>query len=297
MRKSLLLLVLIAGCTRASEVDSELQRLETMQRALPAREFAKATGDLITAAQKSTDPQLRLYRLREAYVALETVTKFAQLKPQVKDVAALEKVWKQMPVPAPRKVDGSLLQKALYEAAHNRARKYYDASLPYGKASGAEDGLYYLAESDSNRKFAEWVAGLRTKDDGERPPEREQLRAALQSLEREAYEAFNAEPTVSRRVAGISARLKESRELLEQGSLAGATLTLLEAKHALQKTQPFSAEGEAKGSLEALWRAMAAEDKDGSVLALYDAMQGRRLAVATAAKGPVTVTLVRWPYT
>jgi hypothetical protein len=181
---------------------------------------------------------------------------------------------------------GPLLQTALAEVARNRADKLYRASLPYGKASSPSDGLYYLAQAEASRKFADSIA-LRGRR--EAPPDREQLRAALQSLEREAYERYERDP--SRRSLVLSARLKESRELLERGSLAGATLVLLEARRDASPTARGKSETTGKTTLHAAFHGQPA------ALSLLDAMTSRTLPVAKTASGPVTVTLIRWPYT
>jgi hypothetical protein len=269
------LLVLGACRDRGSAVDAELARLESKNARV---------AKLIASARETTSPDVRLYRLRDAYVAIET-QKFLAAHP-VTDVAALEAVWKQFPAKRHEPAQGSLLEAALVEQSANYGEKFRAASLPYGKASGPQDGIYYLAEGEARLAFADFVASL-PPGPREAPPDREQLRAALQQLEREAYELYEKEPA-TRRTASVSARLKETRELLEANMLAGATLTLLEARRELSNDAP------AGNGANSLLRALEATP---SVASLYDSMQSRKLAVAKTASAPVVVTLIRWPYT
>jgi hypothetical protein len=268
---SLALLLLLACGRDRDPVEPELARLGSLKP-------PKSTAAQIAAVRAAKTPELRLYRLREAFVSVETAAFLRAHAAAGKDLPSLEALWKQS-APKTTRDDRArpLLHAALIEAAQNRGRKLYDASLPYGKASGPADGFYYLAEAEANGKFAEWMASQRTSGDGEKPPRAEELRAALQSLEREAYEAYGKDP--SRRVIFASAKLKEARELLEQRSLAGATLTLLEANHALHERAVLT---DAQSSLSA---------------GFHDAMKGRLVPVAQTAVAPVTVTLIRWPYT
>jgi hypothetical protein len=227
-----------------------------------------------------------LYRSREAFLKRETEAYLA--KHPVADVAALAQLWKDAAAsyPQPAVKAGPLLQTAMAEMARNRAEKLYRASLPYGKASSPGDGVYYLAQAEASRTFADSIiiSGRR-----EAPPDGEQVRAALQSLEREAYEQYEREP--SRRWIVLSARLKEARELLERGSLAGATLVLLEARRDASPTARGKVETTGKSTLHAAFRDQPA------ALSLLDSMTSRTLPVAKTASGPVTVTLIRWPYT
>jgi hypothetical protein len=241
---------------------------------------------LVLAACANDVAVVDVYRSREAFLKRETEAFVA--KHPVADFAALEKVWNGLAgnYPAPPVNAGPLLETALVEVARNRAEKLYRASLPYGKASAPGDGVYYLAQAEASRKFAESIA---VEGRPEASPDREQLRAALQSLEREAYERYQRDP--SRGSIVFSAKLKEARELLDRGSLAGATLTLLEARR--------DASPAARGKVEVTGRTTLHETfrDQPAALTLLDAMTSRTLPVARTASGPVTVTLIRWPYT
>jgi hypothetical protein len=226
------------------------------------------------------------YRTREAFLKRETEA-FLAAHP-VDDLAALQTIWNASAghYPQPRTEPGPLLQTALVEVARNRAEKLYRASLPYGKASSPKDGVYYLAQAEASRRFADSVP---LDGRAEAPPDRDQLRAALQSLEREAYERYERDP--SRESLVFSARLKEARELIERGSLAGATLVLLETRR--------DASRDARGTIEVTGRTTlhAAFREHPAALSLLDSMTSRALPVTPDGRSPVTVTLVRWPYT
>lgn len=241
---------------------------------------------LLAACANDARQDVDLYRSREPYLKQQTEAYLA--KHPAEDVAALEQLWKDAAAgyPQPAVKAGPLLQTAMAEVARNRAEKLYRASLPYGKASSPGDGVYYLAQAEASRTFADSIAvhGRR-----EAPPDREQIRAALQSLEREAYERYERDP--SRSTIIFSARLKEARELLERGSLAGATLVLLEARRDASPTARGKVETTNKSTLHAAFRDQPA------ALSLLDAMTSHTLPVASTAAGPVTVTLIRWPYT
>lgn len=274
MKRAIAIILLLAACrNQASAVDEELARLQSKNARVVK---------LIAAAREATTPEVRLYRLRDAYVAVKT-QEFLAAHPNANELEAL---WKQFPSKKRPPARGSLLERALLEESANYGDKFWAASLPYGKASGPADGMYYLAEGQARRGFADFVASLPPGAD-EAVPDRGQLRAALQQLEREAYELYEKEPA-TRRSASISAKLKESRELLEADKLAGATLTLLEARAALT--------GDAAGATNAnsLLRAMSAPP---SAASLYASMQAKKLAIAKTASAPITVTLIRWPYT
>lgn len=275
MKRAIVLVLLLAACgERRSPVDTELAKLQTKNARIAQK---------IAAAREATTPELRLYRLRDAYVAVKT-QEFLAAHPNANELEAL---WKRFPSKKRAPSRGTLLERALLEESANYGDKFWAASLPYGKASSPQDGMYYLAEGQARRGFADFVASLPPPATNEAPPDRDQLRAALQQLEREAYELYLKEPA-SYRTASLSAKLKETRELLDANLLAGATLTLLEAQHALSGDAPRG------NGTNSILRALGAPS---SATELYASMQAYKLAVAKTAGAPVTVTLIRWPYT
>ena len=105
----------------------------------------------------------------------------------------------------------------------------FNASLAYAKVTEPAAGLYYISDAVANRRFADFAASVEFSEEGAKAPEADALRSAWTALETEALKVFEADP-VGRTAIGPSARLKETRELIDRGSLAGATLLLLESR-------------------------------------------------------------------
>jgi hypothetical protein len=189
----------------------------------------------------------------------------------------------------------------LVQRAANRAEKHYWAALPYGRADSPASGLYYLGEAEAQRSFGDFVSTLDLP--AGKPPEGETaldpgaLQAALEGLEGEIGKSFAADPS-TQSLNGLSARLKEARELFERGSREGAALALLECRLELNRqrgagtAEPALAQA-AEGSLLAPFRAVPAS---ADVVPFYRSLF-RSQPLAAAASKAVTVTLIRWPYT
>ena len=260
MRKFAWLLWLAVACSRPS-VDGELARLEALQAKLARQDAPKQLVDVnrkaLDAVREAKTPRERLYRLRGAFVNVETLAFVQEHKDE-----PFEALWKSRTAPRATQAaeNTALLQRALIETSSNQAEKLFRASLPYGKAAGAESGLYYLANAEANAKFALFVRSLPLEKPQASPTESE-LRAVLADVEAETLRKFEIRP---------SAGAKEARELIDRGSLAGATLALLETHRDLgNRIDPTEMQ---------LWT---------------------RGAQPVAAKDPraVQVTLLRWPYT
>ena len=287
-------LCLTLSCSSVRETGEragqEIARLEDLQRRLESGslpEMIKGSlapaGKNLAAAKATTDPLVRLYRLRGAFVGLETLAYVEKHPGAGTDVAQLEELWTSRRAAfdgratSPRK---SLLQAGLIQAASNRSRKLFDASLPYGRVSGAMSGLYYLGEAEANAAFAAFVSGLPEGGEVEHPPAARALREALESMESETLTAFEQDPA-SRATIPVSAHLKEARELLDAGRLAGATLVLLDSRRELsaQRSDVPAApdelpEGIPADSIGAMWRAMSDEALvRRDVLPMYIAMR------------------------
>jgi hypothetical protein len=261
MRRFAALLVLTLACNQHS-TERELARLEKLQSALekqsPPKQLVDVNRRSLAYARSAKTPEEKLYRLRGPFVNIETLAFLQAHKNE-----SFEKVWKSRN--APRAIQAAentaLLQRALVEASSNQAEKLFHASLPYGKAAGAESGLFYLANAEANAKFAQFVRSLPMETPQPSPTEFE-LRGALAELEAEALQKFENKP---------SAGVKEARELLDRGSLAGATLALLETHRDL------------------------GHSTDPSQMKLWSRVANREQTRADA--DAVKVTLLRWPYT
>jgi hypothetical protein len=265
MRTLLLAVTLLISDVR---VNMELERLQAAQAQLEKAELpemlkgeTKTTAEVLQTAMKSKSPVVRLYRLRNAFIYIETLRFVDEHEAAAENIGKLEAFWREhKPAPATM-VQGPLLASALVQASANRAEVLYRASLPYGKVSGPLSGLYYLGEADANARFAELIRSI-TVGDADTPPAEAKLRAALEGMEKEMLTAFGKDP-VGRPVIGVSVRLKEARELLDRGSLAGATLLLLESRRSLErlttKEYPMP-DGVLTGQMATLWRALAEEE-------------------------------------
>jgi hypothetical protein len=241
----LAVMLLLSACRASAEEDAlltdarvmqEVERLAAVQAKLAAggvpdvvKESVAANAQALDRVGKAASPQLRLYRLRDAFIGIEAVSFVAEQKDAAQSVDTLNALWKARPTQAVATPAGApLLHAALVEQASNKAEKLYRASLPYGKASGPFSGVYYLGEAHATAAFGRFVASLGVQA-AEDAPKAGALEKAIEGLETEMLRVFEKDPAASAMI-GVSVRLKEARELFERGSLAGATLLLLEAR-------------------------------------------------------------------
>ncbi|MES1211625.1 MAG: hypothetical protein ABUL63_04765, partial [Acidobacteriota bacterium] len=218
------------------------------------------------------------------------------------DIGKLEALWKERGPRFKAMVPAAPLLAALAQRAANRAEKHYRAALPYGRAESPASGLYYLGEAEAQRSFGDFVATLDLPVEGDAGLDPGALQAALEGLEGEIGKSFAADPA-TQSLNGVSARLKEARELFERGSREGAALALLECRLEINRLSRQQGAGTApadaalaqaaEGSLLAPFRAVPAS---GEVVPFYRSLFKSRPLAAAAAK-VVTVTLIRWPYT
>lgn len=328
---SALALVVLQGCKAeepapvsvAAAVTAELERLEaTFESIDPASvpDFARGIIEqdktLLERARSATSPRLRLYRLRDATVGVDTLAFLVAHRAEGADLEKFRALWESeessFALASPRS-GGPLVERALAQAARNRAMKLYRASLPYGKASDVESGLYYLGEATSTLGFAKFVESLPVDARvNEPPPPAGAIEAALAALEAETVGAFEADRARNDQVYA-SSLLKEARELHDQKLYDGASLLLLEARLALSRATkkpakpdlpmpeiPASANDASLTSLFAsVGRQRGAEIATHVVndVLPFHASLYEPFAVAASTEAPVTVTLVRWPYT
>jgi hypothetical protein len=299
-------------------VNAEIARISTaiagFERAQlhpELKDLPKILRDQLGRVQSSRTPELRLYRLRHPYTGTEILSFITQNKAAAEDLAQFEALWNRHRASfatRPEVKGRSLLHRALAEAAQNRAEKYFKASLPYAKASGAFSGIYYLAEAEANLRYRAFVESLPDQSPSEKAPRREELEAALRSLDQETLGFFEKDP-VGRSAIQTSALTKEAHEQLEQNLLDAATLTILEARMELSRRQTapgpakLGVSNKEKQSIPAVFEASANERQDevgrvirADVLPLYTRLYQQTTA-SRVAPASVTVTLVRWPYT
>jgi hypothetical protein len=279
-------------------LDGVLKRLETASQG----GLSKAAGSLrgqIAGARQASSPSVLVYQLRAPYVGVEQLAFTWEHREAGKDLGRLEALWKERGPrfkPAPHAMPAAPLLAALAQRAANRAEKHYRAALPYGRADSPASGLYYLAEAEAQKSFGDFVSTLDLPE-GDTKLDPGALQAALEGLEGEIGKSFAADPA-TQGLNGLSARLKEARELFERGSREGAALALLECRIELSRqrgagTAPAAPAPAAEGSLLAPFRAVPASADSGPFYRSF--FRSRPLAVAAARA--VTVTLIRWPYT
>ena len=146
------------------------------------------------------------------------------------------------------------------------------------------------------------VASLGVRGD-EKPPAKAVLDQAIGALETEMLRVFEKDPAAPAMI-GVSVRLKEARELLDRDSLAGATLSLMEARFSYGRNTAPEVKGAVaipadlpKDSMAELWRNSDNPVALRDVLPYYVALRKQTAAPQAIAAKRVKVTLVRWPYT
>jgi hypothetical protein len=280
--------ITILSCSRPAKtldarLTSELDRLDASLGALEKislpdelKSVPKAHRQAVARARAATSTDLRLYRIRAAYIGVEMLAFLNEQKKAGESIEALRALWNQRKPDFDAKpaVRGSLLQRALAEAAGNRAEKLFTASLPYAISTDAFTGLYYFAEAEGNLRFRRFVESL-PGDSSEKPANASAVREALEGLESKTLQTFERDRS-GRSTIAVSARLKESREQLEQNFVDGAALTLVEARMLLDRR---NADAGVPAQLQALTQ------------------QGAVASAKPVRPASVTVTLVRWPYT
>ena len=322
MRRAALVFLLLLTASKAAPdgaaLQREIDRLDAALKAIPAADLPnevqgaiEPNRQLLDRARKASSPEYRLYRLRDAFVGVETLAFVAREKASSESVDAFARLWSARRArfeAKPARPRGTLLQRALMESASTRAERLFRASLPYSKASAPWSGVYYLGEAEANLRFREFVQSIAA-GDGEKSPSLAALAAALDSVERDTLQFFAGDVT-NQAVIPVSARLKEARELLDAHRLDGAALLLVEARLALTRrggkasggleNPPYVSHGTSIAALLESWAddepSPMKEKIRSDVVPFYASLL---LPAAAARKAPaaVTVTLVRWPYT
>lgn len=257
-------------------LDASLGVLEKMALPDELKSVPKAHRQAVAKARAATTTDLRLYRIRAAYIGVEMLAFLNEQKKAGESIEALRALWNQRKPEFDAKpaAGGSLLQRALAEAAGNRAEKMFNASLPYALSTDAFTGLYYFAEAEGNLRFRKFVESLPGEGAG-RQANAGSVRAALEGLEAKMLQAFERDRS-GRSTIAVSARSKEARELLEQNFVDGAALMLVESRMLLDRQ---TADETVPAQLQALTQ------------------QGAVASAKAVRPASVTVTLVRWPYT
>jgi hypothetical protein len=258
-----------------------------------------------------------------------------------KDMAAFEGEWKRMgsvlqgdlKAPSPAAFEGlrPAALRALGEASLAQVRVYYEASLEYGRNTMPDAGLYYLGAARAQQELSMLLRGLAQPTTLPAPAVRP-IEAELDAFETELLAAYRPPASIDkhREFIGISAALKEARELSAAGLDHGALLRYLQAAQRFGPLRPDAGradEAAIAGRLRDVRERLAASGVDHSLarmfvegaeanlaerseagsaiaLAIADQVLPRYLAAleperprAPRPDPGVTVTLVRWPYT
>ncbi|HWW61762.1 MAG TPA: hypothetical protein VN181_10380 [Thermoanaerobaculia bacterium] len=324
LRRILLTLTLCAAAAQAAFADvddavaRELTRLDALYTRLAATTIAAPFNEVVPGYQpllerlKNTRAaDLRLYRMRDAFTGLEAMAFYVEH--ETATMEDVQKLWNERrgrfeSNAAPS--SGALLQLALAQAARNRAQVLFKASLPYGKADGPKSGIYYMGEAEGQLAYAKFVESLPfPRSETAKRPTAAALAAAIDALDTESIALFEKAPT-ERTAIPSSALLKEARELVARGWVEAATFTMLEARFDLTRRQTTKNESakaagaSARDTIEGLWLSASRESERGDaivagVLPFYQTLLTAKPAARTAAASvrPLTITLIRWPYT
>jgi len=348
-----LVLCLAASAARGGEpppqpdrLAAELDRWKTLAAATTspdpiwtrAKETAQPNLARAEAALKAGRRHLALLALGEAGTTLSAAA-FVVSRPAAErtDADAFEAEWRRLgrelaTTPSPRAFEGirPAAQRALGEAALAQVGVYYRASLDYGKSTTPESGLFYLGTARAQRELADFCRGSGERSTAVPPPLR-RLDVELDALEDELLPLYRPPLSIDRHrdFIGVSAVLKEARELTASGLLHGALLRYLEAilRTAVLRDRPAPPR-EALLAEVADWNARLAGSVDHSLARVLlesaqrdlespapegslafaaavtrDVLPRYLAALQAAPPAPrkaapqATVTLVRWPYT
>jgi len=311
--------ILIAATTASLDdrVKGEIERLDALLKSKEAvapkelSDMPKIFRNALDRARQAKTAETRLYRLRGAYPGIESLAFMIEHQDSKKDLASIRKLWDQVQprfrtTPAAR---GTFLERALQQAAANRAEILFAASIAYAKIDEPASGLYYIGEAEGNRRYGDFVRSVASASgDQTRVPSEGSLRSAFNEVQDAAIRAFEKDAGANTMLQ-LNAKLKETRELLDAKRLEAATLLLLESRYELSKRAPDTVAASPSGippndAMTALFTEIAgletpenARALQNDVLSLYASLPTRKVVTEARVTKPVTVTLIRWPYT
>jgi hypothetical protein len=222
--------------------------------------------------------------------------------------------------------------RAIAELDWIETRTLYRAARPYGDATQAVAGLYYLGESKASLEFALYCRSLHFPPPAPQPPVRS-ISAEIQRLEDRVLAAYQPPLSISRHTdfIRINSALKVAKELDEAQLYYGALFKYLDAAEAfglltappgdVQRADALRGQaaairsrvvaGAADNSLAQLFleraerslqildapHVQAALVRLEQVIPAYFAAISKAEPLTVAQGNPIAVTLVRWPYT
>lgn len=251
-------------------IDAKLDVLTAQSRPGPPPDQVVQIRNGLERVRKAATPGLRLYRMHDLYVSLETFAYFVVHKPEAASLDTFEQLWKQeapLVAPATPPASAGALLAAFAQSSQNQADKLYAAAVPYAKATSPAAGVYYLGEALAELRFRDFVLVLAraTPARTERRPDATRLRAALDDTETAMLRVF-ARDRMSPAMIPVSSTLEEARQQLERGDGEATAMTIFSARLAL------AAQGADLGPSAATAASVAAVAADGSLRSLLDAM-------------------------
>ena len=309
-----------------TRVNAEAQRADDDQRAALTARLARAS-----AAVEAGRNYLAIYELQPAWEAM-FVSAFVH-DSRISTLEDFRSRWKSIGEPrADTPVTATLpaVVEAFAAAAEARGPATYRASLPYAADSDVASGLYYLGESRAVGAFAAFVRGLPWPSfkPGQAPIQRS-LAAELDALDAEVIDAYKKmDPAQHPAYVQTSVTLKRARTLDADGRHAGALLEYLLARYRFSVLRPgplpdppaperlaaarAALDGNHDHSIGQLFVQMAEAAaastnvpvQRGAAVILDDVLPAYHAAlkapagrIRTTVADPVTITLVRWPFT
>jgi hypothetical protein len=237
--KALLCGIVAAPLIAAVQPASVERRIAAEIGRLGAEARGHLTGDQLTAVETRLSRATRALEagrvplaVFELQIPFETsgAVAFATSIGTPRTVAEFKAVWFKTPEPQVNRAGAPgrpLVIAAIADASEARGPATYRASLPYAEDAGVDAGLYYLGESQSVGKFAEFCRSLSIPAPQPAVPLRS-IAVELAAREREAAAEYERADAAGRRAfISVNVALKLARELDARGQYAGALLEYL----------------------------------------------------------------------
>ena len=222
--------------------------------------------------------------------------------------------------------------RALAEVALPQVRLNYDAGLEYGRNTQPEYGLYYVGVADAQRQFVALARTMTASGNGRTAPALRSIASDIAAVQHDLLSLYRPPASTERHSEFIvaSSALKEARQYDSSGFRFAALLRYLLATQRTSmlhagtdrdsavivnrlktlRTQLESGRTDHSIGLLMLERAEAALDtntpagRQAAAAIAFDtmpryfaALEPAKLSPSRADAPPVTVTLVRWPFT
>jgi hypothetical protein len=225
-------LAALQGVPAERRIAAEVERVGTEARALLTGDQLTAIETRLTRATRALAAGRVPLALLELQIPFEMTgaTAYAKAAGNVGTMSDFKAAWSKMPPPQLNRAEAAgrpLVIAAIADASEARGPATYRASLPYAEDAGIEAGLYYLGESQSVGKFAEFCRSLSIQARQPSVPLRS-IAGEIAARERDAAAAYDRADAAGRRAfISVNVALKLARELDSRGQYAGAVLEYL----------------------------------------------------------------------